>query len=110
LFSPIASREYPSGPKPVSYTIRATDSEAKCSEAGEIDRSEFPGIKRIVCGYTFLNTDIEIGHIFVSDMAFGIYIQPIRCGHIFRTAGISSELDNHMCGGELPADDFNGEL
>ena len=60
----------------------------------------------IVCGFHKAgeDEDIEIGYIFVSDMAFGIYIfDPF-------VAGIAAEEDNQVCGGELAADDFNGEL
>jgi hypothetical protein len=48
--------------------------------------------------------DIEIGDIFVGDMAFGVDIfDPfIAC--------IGAEEDYLMCGGELPADDFNDEV
>jgi len=48
--------------------------------------------------------DIEIGYVFVSDMAFGIYIFNLFA------ASVAAEEDNHVCGVELAADDFNDEL
>jgi hypothetical protein len=44
---------------------------------------------------------IEIGYIFIRDMALGVCIfDPF-------VTGIRAEKDNHVCGGELTADDFN---
>jgi hypothetical protein len=60
----------------------------------------------IVCGFLEAGQgeDVEIGYVFVSDMAFGIYIlDPFA-------ACIASEEYNQVCGGEPAADDFNDEL
>ena len=47
---------------------------------------------------------IEIGYIFIRDMALGVCIfDPLA-------ASVLAEKDNHVCGGELAADDFNDTL
>jgi len=52
------------------------------------------------CQYEY----IEIGNIFIRDMAVGL------CMFDPLAASVRAEKDNHVCGGEPAADDFNDTL